>query len=387
MIQDSRSLLAASLCCMFILLVTAGCVEPSVTSSSLVVTETDRAGTVQWVTEIKNLEVSPLLYQVSAVFARCADGGYIVAESFFSHSAQRQLRLIRTDHGGTVVWDRSWPTDHRELAGVIPGNGGDYLVFTVDGYLIRADPQGSGIRQIDLAAGTGDSVPPGLTVYSPLRLDTGTIAFLTSGAGRSGGDRFVTLAENGTILGAVAFARDTDHASLMAVPTSDSNALAGGMVPGPGQDIRIYLIDHDGNPTWNATVPSDNEVILTLAPLENHRYGIFTLADASDTLPPQIRETILGESGEILQVREVCIPGTPTYVSGNGCVFAGTSLPRVGNPTLDFTVTIVNLSGTVLGNVTSPLNGVTGRATTPVISAIQGGDGGYAFLASRYNFQ
>lgn len=114
---------------------------PVITGNS-VISKVDANGTLEWQTVINGYSDYP------QEVCSSNDGGYVMAGMFFIGEQSRNLRVMKFDTSGSVIWDlnrsfSAYPEDYIYTVDMILPTAGEYTLIMGNGIVIRLDEEGN----------------------------------------------------------------------------------------------------------------------------------------------------------------------------------------------------------------------------------------------------
>jgi len=144
----------------------AGCIERHFEKTETVIVKFNSTGTVAWTTVIENTGyASSTSFSPSNQFLLTSDRGFIIAGFFYNSSGKKNIRLLKLDPAGNLLWEKRMPGDGTPLVVIQRPDGGFLLCNPYGrtlGFNVSATMESVGplIRQADPgAAGEGASHP------------------------------------------------------------------------------------------------------------------------------------------------------------------------------------------------------------------------------------
>lgn len=366
----------------------AGCIEGHFKQTETVITKLSTTENIQWMTIIDNKDYSTAQsLSPSNRFIQTSDQGFFVAGFFFNHSGGN-IRLLKTDSDGTILWEKRISGPSGEILTIIQRTDGGYSIFTRDGRVYIFDESGTLERitdisdQINQTPGGGH---PQITLRSISRAaGTDMIAIADNAANIWQPILITLLSQNGTVLTEKTYSRDTMEGTTSFIQTRDGGLLLGKFFyidrPGGGKQILIEKTDTNTSVIWNFTLGT-----CRFAFCNNDLLGMYEDADkvydiiyqsheqsnrSKGNMPVDIVYARLNTNGEVIQQeRLTSVSGLPSWIFTQS----------------DISSELVNLIPENIQNAIIAKN-AQGNPITRFDSLIRTDDGGYVVLGSRYYY-
>ena len=376
------------ICLSIIVTVFTGCIESSYKKTETVLTKLDSTEKVQWITIIDNKDYSTAQsLSPSNRFIQTSDKGFLIASFFFNNSGGN-IRLLKIDRAGTLLWEKRIPGQTGEILAIIQRNDGGYSIFSRDGCVYNFDVSGTLERITDISDQINQT-PGGGHPQITLR----------SIAGTSGSDLIVIgdnsaniwqpvviarLSQNGTVLMEKTYARENMDGTTSLIQTPDGGLLLGKFFyidrPGGGKQILIEKTDTNNSIVWNSTLGT-----CRFAFCNNDLLGMHESADKGYDVIYQSHEQTNRSKGNM--------PVDIVYarLDNNGQLIQQDILPTVsGLPPWvfyqsDISSELINLIPEKAMNAIIAEKSQ-GNPTNRFDSLLKTDDGGYVVLGSRYYY-
>lgn len=255
--------IALMFCIIITLICGAGCIERHTQKTETVLTKLDSAENIQWTTVVPNTDYSSSLSAtIPNRIIQTSDNGFVIAAFFFTRAGGSGIRILKTDSGGNLAWEKKIPDQTGTIFTIIPRSDGGFFVFCRDGRIYRFDASGTmeGVReiseQINRTPGGGPTV---VTLRSITRTPGGDLIIV--------GDNYANiwqpvviarLSQDGTVLTEKTYAGENTSKTTSLIPTQDGGLLRGKFFytdqPGGGKQILIEKTDANTSIVWDSTL-------------------------------------------------------------------------------------------------------------------------------------
>jgi hypothetical protein len=374
----------------FSILITAitGCIESSYKKTETVVTKLDNTEKVQWTTVIDNKDYSTAQsLSPSNRVIQTSDEGFFIA-SFFFNSSGGNIRLLKTDSTGTLLWEKRIPGQTGEILTLLQRNDGGYSIFSRDGRVYNFDTSGTLERiteisdQINQTIGGGH---PHITLRSITRTSGSDLIVIGDNSANIWQPVVIArLSQNGTVLMEKTYARENMDGTTSLMQTHDGGLLLGKFFyidrPGGGKQILIEKTDINISIVWNSTLGTCrfafcNNDLLGMHESASQGYDIIYQSHeqsnrSKGNMPVDIVYARLDNNGQLIQQELLTnVSGLPSWVFYQS----------------DISSELINLiPERVLNSIIAEKN--QGNPTNRFDSLLKTDDGGYVVLGSRYYY-
>lgn len=314
--------------CFFIIVTTsAGCIDGSYAKTETVLTKLDSSEKVQWTTVIDNKDYATAQSLALSFnrFIQTSDEGFFIAGFYFDKSASQNLRIIKTDNTGNIVWDKKIPSQKGgEVLTITQRDDEGYSVLCRDGQEYNFDASGALENAHDIRE----------------QLNTGSTNLITTrdGGYLIGKSRYVSLPDN--------------------------------------TGIVIEKTDKNGSEVWNSTLGACNQPycydILALHESMNQEYEVVYISfeknnSSSDQDTNLIIRAVLDNNGQIIKQDITSAKELPEWVFSQ----AGNSPELISRMEVEI-------------SAVSSLSGHTDNQNNRIEYIIKTNDNGYAILSNIY---
>lgn len=366
----------------------AGCIEGSFKKTETVITKLDSTENVQWTTVIDNKDYSTAQsLSPSNRFIQTSDKGFFIA-GFFSNSYGDNIRLLKTDSSGTLLWERRIAGQTGEILAIIQRNDGGYSVFCRHGRVYNFDTSGSMERILEISDQINQT-PGGehsLITLRSITRTTGSDLIMI-------GDNYANiwqpivisrLSQNGTVLTEKTYARENMDGATSLIQTHDGELLLGKFFysdqPGGGKQILIEKTDVNSSIIWDSPLGICNFVfcnndLLGLHESANQGYDIIYQSHeqsnrSKGNMPVDTVYARLDNNGHLIQQELLTnVSGLPPWIFYQSDISSGL-ISLIPERTMN----------SIIADKSQ------GNPTNRFDSLIKTDDGGYALLGSRYYF-
>jgi hypothetical protein len=376
-------------CAIIILIFSVGCIERHTTKTETMVTKLDSREIIQWTTIIENTGYSTSQSVAPTNrFIQTSDKGFFIAGFFSGSSGGSGIRILKTDSGGNLAWERRISDQSGEIFFIIQRNDGGYSVFCRDGRVYNFSPAGTleGTReihtQINRTPGGGDPV---VTLRSITRTPDGDLIAVGDNYANMRQPVLITrLSENGTVLGEKTYSRENMGSTTSLLQTQDGGLLLGKFFyrdePGGGKQLQIEKTDANVSMVWDSPLG-----ICNFPFCNNDLLGMHESADGGYDIVYQSHEQSNRSKGNMPVVT------VHAQLDNNGRVIRQDMLTNVsGLPSWIFSQS--NISSELINLVPEKtMNAIIagksqGNPTNRFDSVIRTDDGGYTVLGTRLYF-
>lgn len=366
-----------------------GCIEGSFKKTETVLMKLDSTENIQWTSVIDNNDYAAArsLAPTSNQYIQTSDKGFFIAGFFFNRSGDHGLRILKTDSGGHLAWEKRIPGQTGEILTLLQRNDGGYLVFWNDGRVYNFDASGTMERIVNIPEqvyqiqGTAYSA---VTLRSITKTSDGNMSAIMTG-----GDYYAiqqpvviaVLSQNGTVIGKKISDLKNLAGTTSLIQTRDGGFLLGKFFgsdePGGGKKILIEKTDTNTSIAWDSTLGICNYTfcnndLLGMHESANQGYDIIyqshEQSNASSGNPVVTVYARLDNNGQVMQQDLLTnISGLPPWHFNYG----GSSLAFADMVNESLIKTMVHEKSQ-------------GNPTIRFVSLLKTDDGGYALLGTRY---
>jgi hypothetical protein len=376
-------------CVVIILISCAGCIEGHTTKTETVVTKLDSREIIQWTTIIENTGYSTSQSVAPTNrFIQTSDKGFFIAGFFSGSSGGSGTRILKTDSGGNLEWERRVSDQYGEIFFIIQRNDGGYSVFCRDGRVYNFGPagtlEGPGEihTQINRTPGGGDPV---VTLRSITRTHDGNL--IVAGDNYANMRQPVLIARlsgNGTVLGEKTYSRENMGSTTSLLQTQDGGLLLGKFFyrdgPGGGKQLQIEKTDANVSMVWDSSLGICNFTFCNNDLLGMHESAdggydiVYQSHEQSNrsrgNMPVTTVQARLNDKGRIIQQEILTnVSGLPSWIFYQGDI-SSELISLVPEKTMNAII-----ADKSKGNPTNRFD-----------SLIRTDDGGYAIVGTRLYF-
>jgi hypothetical protein len=245
-----------------IVTVFTGCIESSFKKTDTVLTKLDSNEIIEWTTVIENKDYSTAQsLSPSNRFIQTSDKGFFIA-GFFFNSSGGNIRLLKIDSNGTLVWEKRIPSQTGEILTIIQRNDGGYSIFSRDGRVYNFDISGTLERSIDVSDQinqTPGGGHPHITLRSITRTSGSDLILIGDNSANIWDPVVIArLSQNGTVLMEKTFSKENMDGTTSIIQTQDEGLLLGKIFYldqlGGGKQILLEKTDTNTSIVWNSTL-------------------------------------------------------------------------------------------------------------------------------------
>jgi hypothetical protein len=351
-------------------------------------TKLDSAENIQWTTVIENKDYSTAQsLSPSNRFIQTSDNGFFIAGFFFNRSGGN-IRLLKTDSTGTLLWEKRIPDQTGEILTIIQRSDEGYSIFCRDGRVYNFDTSGTLERIVnipDQITRTPGGSHPQITLRSITRTSENELILIGDNAANIWQPVIIArVSQNGTVLMEKTYARENTDGTTSLMQTRDGGLLLGKSYypdqPGGGKQIRIEKIDANASVLWNSTLgicrfTFCNNDLLGMHESANLGYEIIYQSHeqsnrSKGNMPVDIVYTRLDNNGQLIQQEVLTnVSGLPPWVFNQS----------------DISSELINLiPERILNTIIAGKS--QGNPTNRFDSLLKTDEGGYIVLGCRYYF-
>lgn len=366
----------------------AGCIESSFKKTETVITKLDSTEKVQWTTVIDNKDYSTAQsLSPSNRFIQTSDKGFFIAGFFFTSSGGN-IRLLKTDSAGTLLWEKRIPGQTGEILAIIQRNDGGYSIFSRDGRVFNFDTSGTMERIVDISDQinqTPGGGRPQITLRSITRTSDSDMILIGDNSANIWQPVVIArLSENGTVLMAKTYARENMDGTTSLLQTQEGGLLLGKFFnidqPGGGKQILIEKTDTNNSIVWNSTLGTCrfafcNNDLLGMHESANQGYDIIYQSHeqsnrSKGNMPVDTVYARLDNNGHLIQQELLTnVSGLPPWIFYQSDI-SSELISLIPERTMN----------SIIADKSQ------GNPTNRFDSLLKTDDGGYALLGSRYYF-
>lgn len=386
--MKKRVLIIFIICLSIILTAFTGCIESSYKKTETVLTKLDSTEKVQWTTVIDNKDYSTSQsLSPSNRFIQTSDKGFFIAGFFFTSSGGN-IRLLKTDSAGTLLWEKRIPGQTGEILAIIQRNDGGYSIFSRDGRVFNFDTSGTMERIVDISDQinqTPGGGRPHITLRSITRTSDRDMILIGDNSANIWQPVVIArLSQNGTVLMAKTYARENMDGTTSLLQTQDGGLLLGKFFnidqSGGGKQILIEKTDTNNSIVWNSTLGTCrftfcNNDLLGMHESADKGYNIIYQSHeqtnrSKGNMPVDIVYARLDNNGQLIQQDILpTVSGLPPWVFYQS----------------DISSELINLIPEKAMNAIIAEKSQ-GNPTNRFDSLLKTDDGGYIVLGSRYYY-
>jgi hypothetical protein len=386
--MKKRVFIILIICLSIIVTAFAGCIESSFKKTETVITKLDSTEKVQWTTVIDNKDYSTTQsLSPSNRFIQTSDKGFFIA-GFFFNSSGGNIRLLKTDSTGTLLWEKRIPGQTGEILAIIQRNDGGYSVFSRDGRMYNFDTSGTMERIMDISEQINQT-PGGGHPLITLR----SITWTSDNDLIMIGDNYANirqpvviarLSQNGTVLWEKTYASENMGGTTSLIQTQDGGLLLGKFFYSDqqegGKNILIEKTDTNTSIVWDSALgicnfTFCNNDLLGMHESANQGYDIIYQSHeqsnrSKGNMPVVTVYARLDNNGQVIQQELLTnVSGLPPWIFYQS----------------DISSELISLiperaMNTIIAEKSQ------GNPTNRFDSLLKTDDGGYALLGSRYYY-